>query len=131
MPLKTKQITVVEMCDWDNFVVETYGRPYKIQQQEGCREREMLVISVPCAFEEEERYMHNDIPDTGYSEYFGVKFNEWLKRVPAKETKNVRINQDRRIFWHRHFYPNLNTLANALYLEGLIEAGTYYINIDW
>lgn len=35
------------------------------------------------------------------------------------------------LFWMRSFYPNIQTVANDLYKQGLIEAGDYSIKIDW
>lgn len=34
--LKYNNTKLIELCDWDNLVKETYGRPYSFQQQYGC-----------------------------------------------------------------------------------------------
>ena len=43
--MKTK--TVIEVQEWDALVEKTYGRKYKLQQQDGCRSRGTLEITVP------------------------------------------------------------------------------------
>lgn len=34
--LKYKNVRVISVQDWDDLVEKTYGRPYNLQQQDGC-----------------------------------------------------------------------------------------------
>jgi len=45
--IKTRTTAVIEVRDWDELVSRTYGRPYKFQQQDGCKERQHWGITVP------------------------------------------------------------------------------------
>lgn len=126
--LKYRNIRMVDMQDWDNLVEKTYGKPYSIQQQDGCRSRGIINISVPDESYDEE--MNDSIPEEINGEEMGVKFRTWLNRDPQEPIQG-RTDYAIRLFWHRNFYPDLGTLANDLYEKGLIEAGEYSINIDW
>ena len=37
--IKTKNVKMVEVSDWDKLVEETYGKIYSFQQQDGCKAR--------------------------------------------------------------------------------------------
>lgn len=150
--LKFKKVNLIDVDDWDNLVEETYGKIYSLQQQDGCRDRGIINISIPDdAWEEEE--MHDRIPEVVNGEEMGVKFETWLKRDPAeplnptadelkecnyywgdseKEKEDFITDKSNiRLFWERNFYPFLQTVANNLHKKGLIESGDYMIKIDW
>lgn len=38
---------VIDVSDWDCLVVDTYKRPYSFQQQDGCKERQRVRITIP------------------------------------------------------------------------------------
>jgi hypothetical protein len=61
----------------------------------------------------------------------GVKFHKWLERDPNEPVGNVTNKTSIELWWERNFYPDIETVANDLYNNGLIEAGNYVINIDW
>jgi hypothetical protein len=129
--LKYKTERVIQVQDWDRLVEETYGRPYRFQQQDGCKGRGVEHITIPSKYaKEEDEEMNDSIPEEINGEEMGVKFAVWLagdpkKPVGGKEEYLIRM------FWERNFYPNIDVVANDLYEKGLIEAGSYTINIDW
>ena len=150
--IKVKNVKVIESGDWDNLVSDTYKKPYCFQQQDGCRGRGNVNITIPAESYEDE--MKDKIPEVINDEYeMGVKFDVWLKRDPneplnpskeelehcgyywgdSKEDEK-KWKEDKthiQMFWERNFYPDLQTVANDLYKKGLIEAGKYSIEIDW
>lgn len=151
--MKYKDVKMVDVRDWDKLVSETYGKIYKFQQQEGCRERGIVNLNIPDD-ESDEEEMNDKIAEViNHDSEMGVKFNVWLKRDPKEplnpskkeleecncywgktEDDEIEWKQDVsniRMFWQRNFYPNLQTVANDLYEKGLIEAGEYLIKIDW
>lgn len=134
MNLRIRTIGMIESSDWDDFVQETYGRPYCFQQQDGCQSRGTRSITVP--EESEDEYMHDSIEERVNGSKMGVKFQVWLDRDPKAVLKdNSGKVEDRKsligLFWERNFYPDLQTVANDLHAKGLLDAGEYIINIDW
>lgn len=119
----------VDVRDFNNLVVETYGKPYNFQQQDGCKERGTYNLTVPekydCDFE------NDTIPEVINGNEMGVSFNAWLARDPKEWNGAPKDTRSLDLFWERNFYPSIETLANDLYSKGLIEAGKYVINIDW
>lgn len=79
--IKISKRQQINSHDWDELVVETYGKPYIFQQQEGCQERGTFILSVPDEEYDYDSDMHDDIPleINGYE--MGVKFQKWLKRT--------------------------------------------------
>lgn len=150
--IKIKKVNTIDCSDWDELIVNTYGRPYCFQQQEGCQQRGNVHITIPSKNYEEG--MNDIIPEVINDEFKrGVKFDVWLNRDPEsplnpsdEELKNChyyfgKTDEDEIIFkkdksnihmfYERNFYPNLQTVANDLHEKGLIEKGDYVINIDW
>lgn len=129
--IKYKNVRIIEVNDFDNLVEETYKRPYSFQQQDGCKGRGIVNISVP---EEEDDYENTSIPEMVNGEKMGVSFQTWLDRDP-KQRLNTKDEWDREhglnLFWERNFYPHVSMIINDLYKRGLIEAGDYKIDIDW
>lgn len=131
--MNIKNYKVIEVQDWDNLVVETYGRPYRFQQQYGCQDRGLFPITIPseaCDFK------NHTIPEVVNGDEMGVSFKSWLERDPnQKLSTSCGMHwsdlSDLNFFWGRNFYPDIQTVANDLYEKGLIEAGEYSINIDW
>lgn len=117
--LEYELVKFVNVGDWDNLVQETYGRPYNFQQQDGCKERQVIDITVPTY---EEDYEDSDK---------GVSFKTWLERDPNEPIPNEEYRWQRDLFWERDFYPNISMLINDLYSKGLLEEGEYKIDIDW
>jgi len=129
--LKYQTKKIVNVSAWDNLVRETYGRPYSFQQQDGCQERGMHTITIPDINDDEEE-MYESIPEVVNGNEMGVKFDVWLKRDPKQPLAGGRgTDWEIDLFWTRNFYPNIQTVANDMYEKGLIEKGTYLINIDW
>ncbi len=152
--IKARNVNMIEVSDWDDLVKDTYGKPYKFQQQDGCQQRGVVNITIPDETYEYEDEMNDKIPEViNNGDEMGVKFDVWLKRDPKaplnpskKELKEcgyywgkteedeIEWKQDKghiSMFFERNFYPNLQTVANDLHKRGLIEAGDYLINIDW
>lgn len=131
--VKTRTEQVIDVGDWDQLVINTYGKPYSFQQQDGCKERQRVSITIP-----EQAYdYHNDtIPDVVNGHEMGVSFKAWLDRDPKQLLQYLRPDWDNgehslQLWWNRNFYPDVQIIANDLHSKGLIEAGTYTIDIDW
>jgi hypothetical protein len=136
MPLKSNSINIISDSDWDTFIEEIYKRPYCFQQQDDCRNRGLYYFTVPS----EDVYdddMHDYVPEIVNHEDMGVKFANWLARDPSKllpkdpDEIYTSPDSDLLMWWHRNFYPDLETLVNDLHAKGLLAAGEYGIDVDW
>ena len=129
--LPVKQIRLVRVCDWDRLVVETYSRPYNFQQQDGCKDRQFVSLTVPSKPYD---FKRDSIPEIVNHSEMGVSFAAWLARDPTQKL-NSPDEWDRehgiQLWWERNFYPDVQMIANDLHSRGLLEAGEYGINIDW
>ncbi len=129
--IKSRRTSVIELQDWDDMVVKTYGRPYSFQQQGGCKSRGTYELTVPCKHPED--YDATTLPDEVNGRKMGVSFAAWLARDPKEwngETGGGR-GFCIELFWERNFYPHVEMVANDLHKRGLLDAGEYLINIDW
>lgn len=124
--MKTKQ--VIELSEWDSLVQKTYGRPYSLQQQDGCRGRGSLSLSVP---DEADDYERESVPEEVNHEDRGVSFKAWLARDPKAPMADGRTDYSLALWWERNFYPDIQMVANDLHSKGLLEAGEHTILIDW
>ena len=126
--MKTKQ--VIELQEWDKLVTETYGRPYSLQQQDGCKGRGTLEFTVP---DEACDHESDTIPEKVNGEEMGVRFAAWLARDPKQKLPDPDEQGDYclELFWERNFYPEFQMVANDLHAKGLLEAGKHTILIDW
>lgn len=147
MSIKTRDIKVVSLHDWDDLVKSTYGRPYMFQQQDGCKDRGTYELTVPC---EAWDYENDTVPEIINGEEMGVSFKAWLERdpnAPLNPTDEELAScpyfykEDRakwceskshiNMFYDRNFYPCVEMIANDLHAKGLMPAGDYMIVIDW
>jgi len=119
----------VDVQDFDNLVVETYGKPYRFQQQDGCKERGIYHLTVPEKYDCD--FGNDTIPEEINGDEMGVSFKTWLARDPKEWNGSPEDERFLDLFWNRNFYPSIETLANDLHSKDLIEAGEYVINIDW
>ena len=129
--LRIREEKVTDVSDWDDLVKETYDRPYSFQQQDGCKERQRVHITIP---DEPYDFENDSITEEVNHEDMGVSFKAWLARDP-KQPLNSPDEWDRKnglsLWWERNFYPDFQMVANDLYEKGLVEAGEYVIDIDW
>lgn len=133
--LNIKQVNTITCQDWDRVVTETYGRPYCLQQQAGCRDRGTYDITVPSLENYDDDYP-DTIPEVVNGPIIGVNFKAWLERDPAQYlTQEERFPELRghslSIWWKRNFYPTIESVANDLHAKGILPAGEYTIVIDW
>lgn len=133
MKITTRTEQVIDVGDWDNLVETTYGRPYSFQQQNGCKERQRVTLTIP---DEAYDYENDTVPEIVNHEDMGVSFKAWLDRDPKQLLNGLRPDWDTgtgslNLWWERNFYPDVQMVANSLYRMELIEAGTYTIDIDW
>lgn len=119
---------VIGVSDWDCLVVDTYKRPYSFQQQDGCKERQRVRITIP---DHPYDYEQDQILEVVNGDQMGVSFKSWLERDPQQELPNDKNSRSLELFWERNFYPDVQMVANDLHTKGLIEAGDYVIDIDW
>lgn len=131
MKISTRTEQIIDVGDWDQLVIDTYGKPYSFQQQDGCKERQRVKITIP---DEAYDYENDTVPEIVNHEDMGVSFQAWLDRDP-KQPLDSPDEWDRQnglsMWWERNFYPTVEMIANDLYEKGLIEAGEYTIDIDW
>lgn len=93
-------------------------------------------MDIPITNEEIEEYDYSNesIKFDLYSDYeMGIKFEIWKNSTFDEIKSNFPDDNDSAIttFIERNFYPAIQVVANDLYNRGLIEAGSYIINIDW
>ena len=130
--IKTKTEQVINVSDWDDLVQETYKRPYSFQQQDGCKERQRVRITIPCEVND---FENDTVPEVVNHEDMGVSFKAWLARDPKQKLKDEKEDHQAgyviELWWARNFYPTIEMVANDLHAKGLLEAGDYTIDIDW
>ena len=127
MKIRTEQ--VIDVADWDELVVETYGRVYSFQQQDGCQGRGMHRFSVP-DIDDEYDCTNTTVPEVVNHHEMGVSFAAWLARDPKQPLAGQEYDFQLDLWWARNFYPNFQMVANDLHAKGLLEAGEYAIDID-
>ena len=127
--LKVKTVKMVSLQDWDELVVSVYGKPYFLQQQNGCKGRGTEEITVPDEWTDD--YEETEIPFEVNGKEMGVSFETWLNTSPEDTAKHFKSERENNLFWERNFYPNVSMIANDLHSKGLIETGEYVIDIDW
>jgi hypothetical protein len=129
--LKYQNTKIIDSQDLDDLVVQTYGRPYCFQQQDGCQSRGSVSITIPTEWNDD--FKNDTIPEVVNGEEMGVSFKAWLERDPKQPLpgKDDQNSWSLDLFWTRNFYPGLQTVCNDLHAKGLIEAGNYEIKIDW
>ena len=126
LKIRTKQ--VIDVDEWDKLVEKTYGRTYKFQQQDGCKDRGNFRLKVPIKTDD---YEQDIVPEIVNHEEMGVSFAAWLKRDPKTPLADGKSDYTLDLWWERNFYPNVQMVANDLHAKGLLEAGDYTIDIDW
>ena len=126
--IKYDKKKVISSDDWDKLVEQVYSKPYHLQQQDGCMERQRIPITVPAT---DEDFTNDHVPEVVNGEEMGVKFSAWLNRDPEQKMENQTYDYELILFWDRNFYPSLDSVINDLYKKGLLEQGEYEIDIDW
>ena len=124
---------MMTLQEWDSLVSETYGKPYSLQQQDGCMDRGLVEMNVP---DEDYNDFENDtIPEIVNDPDRGVSFAAWLARDPKMPLSNGEKDRsdiwEINLWWYRNFYPDISMIANDLHSKGLLDAGQYGIKIDW
>ena len=126
--LKVRSEQVINVSHWDELVVETYKRPYRFQQQDGCKECQRVRITIP---DEEYDFENDTVPEVVNGKEMGVSFEAWLQRDPKQLLPEDKDTWSLGLFWERNFYPDVQMIANDLHTRGLVEAGNYVIDIGW
>lgn len=129
MKIKIKTEKVISVQDWDEFVEETYKRPYNFQQQNDCQSRGTYRFEVPDKYAED--FDRDTIPEIVNHDDMGVSFAAWLKRDPKQKLAGGNDRGGLQLWWERNFYPTIEMVANDLHAKGLLESGEYTIDIDW
>ncbi len=127
--LKIQNVKVIREQDFSAFVEEVYGRPYRLQQQDGCKSRGVEYLTVPSW--DHDDYEATEIPEEINGDEMGVSFAAWLARDPAAPVEDRKDKWTIDMFWERNFYPHLDMIVDDLHARGLLPAGEYLINIDW
>lgn len=134
MSLRIKTVKMIDEIQWSRFVSKTYGRPYCFQQQEGCLPRGIVTLYVENIddMDEREKDLPDSVPVVVNGEEIGpVKFEAWLMRDLKQGFENEAMDWRIELWWHRNFYPSIDSVATDLCKRGLLEEGEYLINIDW
>lgn len=128
--IKIKTVNIIDVNDFDELVTATYGRPYRFQQQDGCRDRGSVNIAVPSKYKD---YYNTTVPEVVNHKERGVSFDAWLARDPKQKlyNKEGQYTGTLDLWWKRNFYPHVSMVINDLHKRGLLEEGNYSINIDW
>lgn len=126
---KTRTEQVIDVSDWDELVTKTYGRTYSFQQQDGCKGRGRERLTVSC--DPPDDYENDTVPEIVNGDEMGVSFKSWLERDPKQPIPNEKDSWSLALWWGRNFYPTAESIGHDLLKRGLIEAGTYTIDIDW
>src|SRR5574343_909701 len=130
MNLSIEQWNVINESDWSELVRTTYGRPYRLQQQDDCLENGSLVfISTDNEFEDD--FENETIPEVVSNTERGVSFKAWLERDPDKKIQSKGGYDPTALWWERNFYPEVNMIAVDLCKRGLLPAGDYVIYVSW
>lgn len=128
--MKIRTEKMIDVSEWDKLISETYGRPYTFQQQDDCRSRGIFRLTVPA---EADDYENESVPEKVNHPEMGVSFAAWLARDPKQKLSDPTAQEDYclDLWWGRNFYPDVQMVANDLHAKGLLEAGSYTIDIDW
>jgi hypothetical protein len=126
--LKFKTTKIIDVQDWDDLVIKTYGKVYTFQQQDGCKERGNCYITIPSNPYD---YENDAVPDKINGSEMGVSFAAWLARDVKEWNGESSESPYIELFWERNFYPDVQMIANDLYERGLVQEGEYIIEIDW
>ena len=130
--MKIRTEKVIDVGEWDQLVEETYNKPYRFQQQDGCKDRGIFRFTVPN--EEVDDFENDTVPEIVNHQEMGVSFAAWLKRSPNEPLageKPCSAKWEINLWWHRNFYPEFQMVANDLHAKGLLESGEYAIDINW
>lgn len=126
--MKTRITTVISDVDWDNAVIDAYGKPYSFQQQDDCKPHGTFKFTVPDYATD---FKNDSVPEEVNHPEMGVSFAAWLERDPETPIKNEQYAWQTHMWWERNFYPDIHMIANDLHAKGLLDAGDYTIDIDW
>ena len=131
-----KAVTMIDVSEFDDLVQTTYGRVYSFQQQDGCKERGTYEFTVYPEGHKNNSYPPEDfendtVPEEINGEEMGVSFKAWLARDPKEWNGDPEDARFVNMFWERNFYPHVDAVIDDLRKRGLIQPGTYVINIDW
>lgn len=130
---KIKNKKVFDIAEWNELIIQTYGRPYDFGEQEGGRDRGVFELTVPSTYDddyENDKVSEEDGADEDPDER-GVSFKAWLERDPTQKVSGRTRKFELEMWWHRQFYPSINTVAFDLYQKGILEPGDYLISINW
>ena len=130
--VKFKEVKIIDVDDWDNLVTEVYGKPYSFQQQDGCKSRGIEYFDIPGDFIWWDDFENDTIIEKVNGEEMGVSFKAWLERDPKKPLADDKDDTYHiQLFWHRNFYPCVGMIIQDLHTKGILQDGSYGINIDW
>lgn len=123
-----KTVTLITEQEWSDLVMKTYGRQYSFQQQDGCKDRGTVRLTVP---DEADDYENTTVPEIVNGPEMGISFAAWLARDPKQPLVKQGYDYELCLWWDRNFYPDVQMVANDLYAKGLLAASEYVIEIDW
>lgn len=124
-----KTVILIEDTELESLVKGEYNRPWSFQQQDGCKDRGVVFVTVPSP---EEDYENSTVPEIVNGDEMGVSFRAWKERDPNLPLEDREDSKSSlHLWWERNFYPDISMIVNDLHRKGLLPAGDYAINIDW
>lgn len=126
-----KNVIFVSDSEWDKLVNETYGKPYELQQQNDCYENGSIIeFEVPFSSSEPySKFENATLPYKINGEEMGVSLESWT--TTDEDSFPYKDKYDKGFWYERNFYPHYEEIANDLYNKGLLQAGSYVIDISW
>lgn len=141
MKLKTVQINMVDVTDWDGLVMKVYGRHYSLQQQNECYPQGTRIpVEIDPDNDPGDEYAGRTVPFIVNGDEMGVDFEIWKSTDPAsivvidrytREPVEKQYNSDVTLIYARNFYPSVDKLAYELYKLGHITETDFEIDCSW
>ena len=109
--MKVTKVNLIWESEFSQLVEDTYGRPYKLQQQGDMLHQESMV--------------RLSVPGEVFDHWQATTLEEWV----AAEYPSPKFDYD--FQWEREFYPQLEEVANDLHERGLLDEGEYVLHVWW
>lgn len=127
--IEFEPVCKLDVREWDELVQKHYGKPYDFQQQDGCKERQIVELEVPDPNAEDFDFQE-ELTSTALAGIEGVSFDQW-ENTDSSETFGEANPWYVEILWDRNFYPHVSMIVNDLHSKGILPEGKYMIDIDW
>lgn len=148
MELKVVTKQIIDESDFSKLVSDTYGRPYRLQQQEPLMNQDSYMpIQVPNdwhAADKDHARLRKWIEENPPQYVDGQEptypsFKEWLDRDANAYVGGRDMYEGwgdpggfwYTLWWERAFFPPLGEVIDDLHKRGLLDEGEYLIHAWW